>query len=229
MRLAIMQPYFFPYIGYFQLINAVDTFVIYDDVNYINRGWINRNNLLCQGSAKKITLETEGASQNKLINEIGVGKNRNKLLKMIAHCYSKASLYEVVYPLIEEILLQDEEVLSKFLAKGLRVICEYLGLDPTWVVSSDLYKDNNLRGQDKIIAICDELGAKQYVNLPGGRSLYDNKKFEEKGVKLLFIEPGDVEYRQSSTNFIPNLSIIDVLMFNDQRQCKLMLQDYRLV
>lgn len=214
MKLAIMQPYLFPYLGYFQLIRAVDIFVVYDDVNYINRGWVNRNNILVQGKAQLFTLELEGASQNKLINKIGVVGRNDKLLKTIRLNYSKAPYFQQVFPVIEGILNQKEKNLARFLDYQLKQICAYFGFSPLWIISSDLGKDSSLRAQSKILAICEELGATQYINMPGGKELYDHQSFEAKGIKLSFIHPLPTKYSQFGKEFLPNLSIIDVMMFN---------------
>lgn len=230
MRLAIMQPYLFPYIGYFQLIHATDAFVVYDDVNFIKGGWINRNFILAQGQKNRITLQLLGASPNVLINQVIVGNNKQKLLKSIQQSYSKAPQYASVYPLIEEIILYDEVNLAKYLDHGLRKICNYLGIRPQWYLSSDLSKDNSLRGQDKVIAICKELGASHYINVQGGKELYEQGGFSQREMTLSFIEPKPIEYQQFvGGEFVPHLSIIDVMMFNDQEQCSKLLQEYSLV
>lgn len=219
MRLAIMQPYFFPYLGYFQLLGTVDVFVIYDDVSYRKGGWINRNNLLSEGSSKLFTLEVMGASRNKLINQIEVGQKTNKLLQFFYHSYRKAPEFMNVYPLIEKIMMYKEKNLALFLEYQLREVCLYLGLSPKWYTASSLKKNSLLRGQEKIISICENLGVTQYVNLPGGKSLYSPASFAEKGIQLSFVEPREIIYDQFGQNFVSNLSIIDVLMFNDKDTC----------
>jgi len=229
MRLAIMQPYFFPYIGYFQLIHAVDAFVVYDDVNFIKGGWINRNFILSNGEKSRITLQLQGASPNVLINRVMVGNNKIKLLKSIQQSYAKAPQFAQVFPIVEAILSNDEVNLAKFLDFGLRKICAYLSLKPTWYLSSELKKDVSLKGPEKVLAICEELNAKHYINVPGGKSLYDRQSFEKLGLKLSFIEPKTIEYKQFGKEFVPNLSIIDVMMFNDKEQCSQLIQEYSLV
>ncbi len=228
MKLAIMQPYLFPYLGYFQLIRAVDAFVVYDDVNYINRGWINRNNILVQGHAQLVTLVTDGASQNKQICEISVGGNPAKLLKTFQHSYGKAPQFEKVFPLVEDILVHKGNNLARFLDYQLRQICSYLDLSPKWYISSALKKDNQLRGQEKVLAICEELGATHYINMTGGKALYEKEVFSKRGLQLSFLDPRAVEYPQSGNEFVPNLSIIDVMMFNDKAQCAKLLEEYEL-
>jgi len=229
MRLAIMQPYLFPYIGYFQLIQAVDVFVVYDDVNFIKGGWINRNFILSQGKKSRITLQLQGASPNLLINQVLVGTNKVKLLKSIQQSYSKAPQFYLVYPLFEEILLHEETNLAKFIDYGLRRICNYLGITPKWYLSSDLKKDPTLCGHDKVLSICAELGASEYVNVSSGRSLYDRDIFSNHGVKLSFIEPKNFEYSQFGGKFEPNLSMIDIMMFNDKAKINKLLGLYELV
>jgi hypothetical protein len=228
MKLAIMQPYLFPYLGYFQLIQAVDAFVVYEDVNFINRGWINRNNILVQGKPHLFTLDLVGASQNKLVNAISVGTNSEKLLKTIRQSYIKAPMFASVFPLVEDILVQQEKNLARFLEYQLRVVCEYLGLYPRWHVSSQLSKNPALRGQAKVLAICEALGASHYINAPGGGALYDKDVFAKCGVQLSFIKPKAVSYQQYGNEFVPNLSIIDVLMFNSREQCGKLLGEYEL-
>ena len=228
MKLALMQPYLFPYLGYFQLIRAVDAFVVYDDVNYIKGGWINRNYILANGDRQLITLPLQGASPNKLINQVEVG-GQHKILQSIRHAYGKAPQYSTVFPLIEDILMQSEKNLARFLDYQLWRICDYLGLHPKWHISSGLQKDNELRGQDKVLAICEKLGATHYINVPGGRSLYDQQSFAARGMQLSFIQPKAVSYRQFGKEFVPNLSIIDVMMFNDREQCAGLLEEYDLV
>ncbi len=224
-----MQPYFFPYIGYFQLINAVDTFVIYDDVNFIKGGWINRNNILAQGERKLLTLPLTGASQNKLINEVSLAGQQRKLLETIRHCYSKAPHFPEAFSLLESIFSLQTNDLTEFLEHQLVALADYLGINTQWIRSSNIDKDNTLRGENKIIEICTQLGATHYINMPGGKSLYDADTFSREGIQLSFIDPRPSPYQQFSNKFEPNLSIIDVIMFNSQSQCSELLMEYSLV
>jgi hypothetical protein len=229
MKVAIMQPYFFPYIGYFQLINAVDKFVIYDDVNYINRSWINRNYILSQNNKLLLSLELEKASQNKLINEINIGGNRPKIVKTIQQSYAKAESFSQIISLINDCLLDCENNLSLYLSNSLQKVSEYLGIETEWYLSSRLNKDTSLKGEDKIISICKELEASEYINLPGGQHLYEHKNFNKHNIKLSFIKPELSNYQQIDESFTPMLSIIDVLMFNSQINCKKMIKEYQIV
>lgn len=228
MKLAIMQPYLFPYLGYFQLLHAVDQFVVYDDVNYITRGWINRNRVLENGAAKLITLNTRGASQNVHINQVGVGDNGEKLLKTILHCYRKAPHFATTFPVVEQAMTSGDGNLAAFLASSLQVLASYLGLAPRWLVSSEISQDRTLRGEDRIIHLCQVLAATEYINLPGGRALYEQDRFARHDIKLSFIATKTGEYAQFDAAFVPNLSIIDVLMFNSVERCREMVADYTL-
>jgi len=228
-KTAIMQPYFFPYIGYWQLINVVDTFVILDDVNYIKKGYINKNAILISGKPQNIVLEILGASQNKYINEIIHSGNTSKLLKTIQRTYSKAPYFKDVYRLLEKILTNSEKNLAKFLGYQLVYISSYLDLDTNFLYSSEINKNNNLKGQNKLIEISTKLETEQYINAIGGIELYDKVKFQNENITLNFIKNHLVKYKQFSNDFIPNLSIIDIMMFNNIDDIKIMLNSYELI
>lgn len=232
MKIAIMQPYLFPYIGYFQLIRAVDVFVIFDDVNYINRGWINRNRILLNGNEHLFTLPLEAVSQNKNINQIKIFNDemsKGVLLGLIKQAYAEAAEFDNVYPVLFDILSNDERHLSKYIELSLRSIANYLGLDTKFICSSAIDKDNNLRGQNKILEICRELNADVYINPIGGKELYDKKRFLGKKVELLFLKTNEIKYKQLGNEFISNLSIIDVLMFNNKDKASQLLAGYELL
>lgn len=231
MKIGIMQPYFFPYIGYWQLMNAVDKYIIYDDVNFIKGGWINRNNILMNEKPYTINLKMSGSSSNKLINEIHVSDDniyKNKLIKTIEHCYKKAPLFDRAFPIIEEIIHNDEKSLSLYLENLIRKIAVYLEIETEIILSSTIKKDNDLKGQDKILHICKILGAKEYYNAIGGVGLYSPGEFEANGIKLRFLKTQAIEYKQFN-KFEPNLSIIDVMMFNSKEDIKKMLVKYSLM
>jgi predicted HNH restriction endonuclease len=176
--IAVMQPYLFPYIGYFQLINAVDKFVIYDDVNYIKKGWINRNNIIINKQKALFTISLAGASQNKLINEIDISDNFEKLLKTIQFSYSKAPYFRQTYEILNKIVSFENRNLSLFITNSLETILDYLNIDTEILLSSNLNKDSGLKGQVKIMSICKELNAETYVNPIGGIDLYDKEYFD---------------------------------------------------
>jgi len=227
--LAIMQPYLFPYIGYWQLINAVDTFVIYDDVNFIKQGYINRNNILSIDKAQRFTLELIGASSFKLINEIEVGVNSKKLLKTIKHNYLKSPYFEAVFPLIHKILGQEERNLAKYIGYSLQEIADYLQISTELVYSSDVKKNGSLKAEDKVIDICTMLNADTYINSIGGRKLYNKRRFKDRGIELKYLSSNPKEYKQYKNNFVPSLSIIDIMMFNSKVEIEYMLNEYELI
>lgn len=232
MKVGIMQPYFFPYIGYWQLINAVDKYVIYDDVNFIKGGWINRNKILMNGEAKMIHLKMHGASSNALIKEIEVSEDfiyKKKFLRTIESCYKKAPYFEEVYPVIKDIINEEEINLAKYLEYSIRKICNYLLIDTELIVSSSLNKNNNLKGQDKVIEICKLLGASEYYNAIGGLELYSDEEFTAQDMKLRFVKTETIKYQQFNNEFVPHLSIIDLMMFNAVTDIKEMLEQYNLI
>jgi len=218
MKLAIMQPYFLPYIGYFQLIRAVDKFVLYDDVNFINRGWINRNNLLVNGKANMFTIPLADASQNKLIFEIQVLAEdgwRTRLLKTIQQSYSKAPMFGTVWPLISDIICYKPAHISDYCYYSLKQICSYLHIPTTLSPTSTGYQNTRLKSQDRILDICRQEEAEVYINPSGGAALYDKDVFASQGLSLYFLRSGLIPYPQFRNEFVPGLSIADVLMFND--------------
>lgn len=229
MKLAIMQPYLFPHISYFQLINSVDKFVIYDDVNFIKGGYINRNNILNNGKSQLITLELIGSSPNKRINEISIGNNSNKLLKIIRQNYSKAPFFQSVFSMLEEILDNEQKELSKFLGFSLVKISKYLNIDTKFLYSSDIKNDKALKAQDRLIEMSKILNATSYINSIGGIELYDKEVFSQNNINLSFLKSSKILYKQFENIFIPNLSIIDVLMFNGKKKTLEILDDYKLL
>ena len=231
MRIGIMQPYFFPYIGYWQLINAVDRFVIYDDVNFINRGWINRNRILINGEPGFIRLHLSTSSQNKLINEtlvINDLSQNKKLLRTVSENYRRAPFFNNAFSIIEDIIMQEELNLAKYLEFSIRQICEYLQITTELIVSSDIIKDDSMKGQEKIISICNLLKADVYINAIGGKELYTPESFRKKRVNLRFLKTGETKYSQYNDVFVPCLSIIDVIMHNSVDEVRKMLLDYSL-
>jgi hypothetical protein len=218
-RLAIMQPYFFPYLGYFQLMANVDVFVVYDDVNFINRGWINRNRIDVNGAAHMLTVPLQQASQNRLICDISVSDDtawRNKIVKTIQQAYARSSQFHRVFPLIERIVRHSADNLADYLLHSLTSLRDHLGLRTEIVATSRHYRNANLKAETRIIDICQREKADLYINSIGGRELYDRAQFEQSGVKLMFLTPALQPHSHSAAPFIPGLSIIDVLMHNDE-------------
>ena len=231
MKLGIMQPYFFPYLGYWQLINAVDKYVVYDDVAYIKQGWINRNNILINGKSNLVTLSLENSSSFKNINEINIiqnGKNAEKIIKTIQMTYKKAPFYNQVMPILENLFLKNFKI-SELNYNSILEINKYLGINTNIMLSSTLGIDRSQKSQDKVIYINKLLNSNMYINAIGGQKLYDREEFKREGIELKFIKMGDIKYKQFKNEFVPNLSIIDVMMFNSPEQIKEMLDDFELL
>ena len=216
MRLAVMQPYFFPYIGYFQLIAAVDLFVIYDNIKYTKKGWINRNRLLQNGKSVTFTLPLKGASDSLHVREreLAADFEPDRLLNQLKGAYQRAAHFEPTFALVERIVRCGEGNLFRFLHRCIVETCTHLGIATRIRVSSDVAIDHGLMNQDKVLALCEALGANQYVNAIGGTELYSKEAFRAKGIDLKFIRASPLEYPQFGGAFVPWLSIIDVLMFN---------------
>lgn len=231
MKIGIMQPYLFPYIGYFQLINIVDKYIIYDDVNYIKGGWVNRNNILLNGMKHQFSIMLDKASVNKHFNEIFIKDDFKKFKETLRHAYSKAPYYNSVINLIEQIINYDDYILSNFVHNMINVICNYLDIETTTILSSSIEKNNQLKGEDKVIEICKQLGASKYYNAIGGIELYNKDTFKVNGIDLFFINTLPYRYNQNLKNdsFVSNLSIIDVLMFNNKEEIHSLLNRYDLV
>ena len=230
MRIAIMQPYFFPYIGYFQLVNSVDKFVFYDDVNFIKNGWINRNRILINGDANYLTINLKSASPNKLINEIEIIDNRPKLAKTIQMAYKKAPYFENAWPVIKNCLEFDAEKLSEIAIFSVKAVSEYLGLQTRFEISSVSYPETKgLAKAERLIQICKKNNVTEYINPIGGKELYKKDEFENHNIPLSFIKSKDIEYNQFIKNFAPNLSIIDVMMFDSVEEIHSMLENFELV
>jgi hypothetical protein len=233
MKVAIMQPYIFPYIGYFQLIQAVDKFIFYDDVNFIKKGWINRNQILINNQAHLITIPLNKASQNILIKDTLISYEENwakKLLNNLEHNYKKAPYFNDAYSLIKQILEKNFNTISDFAINSIIEVSNYLEINTNFELSSEKYMDSiYLKKELRLIGICKKNNATDYINPIGGKEIYTKEDFKNKGLKLKFIEPQINEYKQFNSGFISGLSIIDVLMFNSKEEVRKMLNNYELI
>ena len=232
MKVAIMQPYFFPYIGYWQLLNFVDIFVIFDDVNYIKKGWINRNNILVNGEPWLFTLPLQKASPNKKINEIYLDENnkwKESFLKTLERSYKNAPYYDQTENMVNKIIYNKKLKLVDYLKNTIELLSEHIGIKTRCIYSSKLKIEEQLKGQDKIIEIALLLGTTRYINPIGGQDLYSREKFKENNIQLSFLKTNVIEYQQFNNEFIPNLSIIDVLMFNSKEKISSMLKELSLI
>ena len=231
MKIGINQPYFLPYIGYWQLINYVDKYLIYDDVNFIKNGWINRNFILANSNKLLFTIPLKGASSYKKINEIELNnynRTKSKLLKTIKQSYSKSPYYCDAFPLIEEIFQSDYILLIDIIKKSIFNICKYLDIKTTISLSSSI-GFTELKSIDRLLALIKENNCNTYVNAIGGIELYSKKKFAEYGIDLYFLKSNTCKYNQFDNEFIDRLSIIDILMFCDKKNIKKMLDNFILV
>ena len=233
MKIAIMQPYFLPYIGYFQLIYAVDKFVFYDDVNYIKSGWINRNRIIINNQPQYISLTLQKASSFKKINQITIDQQKsNKLLKTIELNYKKAPYFHMVFPMIEELFgfLIINNNLAQVAGESVQRVCNYLNWNKTFEYSSHSYADT--QGQERaqrLISIAKKNKADTYINPIGGKTLYKKEDFTQHDINLWFINGQITPYVQFQHEFIPGLSIVDVLMFNSISEVHKMLTQFELV
>jgi WbqC-like protein family len=213
---AIMQPYFFPYLGYFQLIASADLFVVYDNIKYTKKGWINRNRILQQDHAVPLSLPLKRGSDFLDIcdRELAADFSGNALLNQLAGAYRRAPYYAQTLPLVERIVHSDERNLFRFLDNSIRLTAEYLGILTTIKPSSEIAIDHGLTGQAKVLALCTAVEATTYINAIGGFDLYSKDEFRSRGISLKFIRSTPFSYPQLGAEHVPWLSIVDVLMFN---------------
>ena len=217
MKLAIMQPYFFPYLGYYQLASSVDEFVFFDDVNFIKKGFIHRNNILLNKDKFQFSLPVIKVSQNRKINEHSYRGEFDVFLKQIQSAYKNAPFYEDVYPIIESVCANANENVAEKNASSIKAIFDYLAMPLTYSFSSLLNISDEIRAQNRIIAICNKKSATHYVNASGGKELYDNESFLSENIQLSFLKAELPKYKQTCHEFIAGLSIIDVLMHCDKK------------
>ncbi len=221
-KVAIMQPYFFPYLGYFQLIGAVDQFIVYDNLKYTKKGWINRNRLLVNGKAATFTLPLKRAPHSLLIKErlLATEYSRKKLLNKIYGNYSQAPFFDHTFEVAKKIINYADGNLFFYVLNSIKELCTYLEISTNIQVASDMPIDHTLKGKDKVIAICETLSSNFYINPISGKIIYDRETFIKKGIDLKFLAMGETVYEQFNNRFVTSLSIIDVLMFNSIEKVK---------
>lgn len=217
MRLAIMQPYLFPYVGYFQLASAVDRFVFLDDVQYIQRGWINRNRFPMNGEPQYFTVPVRHGGQHARIKDVMVAAEQHRMMrqtvKTVGQRYQRSPEFSRVFPIFEAVMRRREVSIAEMAMESVRSVFQYLECGPAWVVSSSRdYANRHLSGQDRVIDICRQEGASLYVNPPNGRYLYSSSVFRGQGVELRFLNPVMEPYDNGPGTFLPAMSIIDLLM-----------------
>lgn len=227
-----MQPYFFPYIGYFQLMYAVDKFVIYDDVNFIKKGWINRNRILVNKNPYLFTIPLKNASQNTLIKDLKLAatdKWKRKFLKTLEFAYKKTPFFNNIFPMVNDVLNIKTSFLRDWNLEAFYRVANYLQIKVNLVESSSKYNNNKLWAQKRILDICVKENAREYLNLIGGIKLYCKQYFSLNGVNLSFLESKDIRYNQFGDQFNSSLSIIDIMMFNPSSGISRMLGAYDLI
>jgi hypothetical protein len=232
MKIAIMQPYLFPYIGYFQLIEAVDQFVICDNYQYTRHGWISRNRYLQNGKDAFFSLQIKGDSQTKNIceRELAADFKADKILNQLKDAYKKSPHFEQTMDLAESVLEYPDRNLFRFLENSIKQACTRLGITRHISKTSEISIDHSLKKEERVIALCSAMGADVYVNAIGGREVYSAENFSNKNIELKFLESKSLTYQQFGGTFVPSLSIIDVMMFNPIDAIKRWLEfDYEMV
>ena len=232
MKIGIMQPYFFPYIGYFQLLNMVDKYVVYDTASFANNKWGFRNRILINGAPGFFRVKTLKASQNKRFDEIGVSndiKTKRYSIHTLECAYGKAPYFSEAMPVLEQFLTADYDNLAACNVASIRLICDYLGIQTEILLMSELACGRDLKKQYRIFDVCKALGCNEYINSIGGTELYDFEEFRENGIELAFLKSDEIVYPQFGAEFVPDLSIIDVMMFNPVQEIRDMLNRYTLI
>lgn len=233
MKVAIHQPYFIPYIGYWQLINSVELFAIADNYNYIKKGWINRNRILNGDRIQYFNISVEQISQNRYICDHVIKPigpiDKKKKLKQLEGAYHRAPYLSDGLELMDRMLSFEGNNLADFLYESIRMVCEYLRIETPIVRTSDYEQDPSLRFADRVYDYCHQMGADTYHNLIGGLELYSFEEFKAHGIDIAFLEAIPYPYPQSSSQFEFGLSIIDIIMNNSVDDIQPMLDSYRLI
>ena len=233
-KITIMQPYFLPYIGYFQLLNAVDLFVVYDNIQYTKKSWINKNRIIENKKDTLFTLPLKKDSdyldiRERFLNENEKNKNHAKILNKIKNNYGKAPFYDESINTICKIFNHDEINLFDFVFNSIETIKAYLDITTELVISSKI-EDGALKHKYRVWDICKKLNSQNYINPIGGLNLYNKEEFKKNGINLSFLKTDNIVYNQfNNEEFITNLSIIDMLMFNGKEKTKKFLNNYTLI
>ena len=232
MKIGIMQPYFFPYIGYFQLLNMVDKYVVFDEGLYAKNKWAYRNRILINGAPGFFRVTLLNASRDQRFNEIKISNDiegKRSRIRALECSYKKAPYYSEVMPLLEQFIMADYDNISECNVASNKLVCNYLDIKTEILLSSELNTDKSLKRQHIIFEECRFLGGNEYINAIGGMKLYDFEEFREHGIELAFLKTDDIVYPQYGGIFVPNLSIIDVMMFNSIPEIQNMLNRYTLI
>lgn len=228
-----MQPYFLPYIGYWQLLSHVDTFVVYDNIQYSKQGWFNKNNILLNNQKTQFTLPLKKESDylnvvNRHLADDAEAKI-NKILRQIENQYKKAPNFDETINTIRNCFLYPEKNLFHFIFNSIKTIKDQLAINTQVLISSTINMDHSLKGEEKVIEICRHLNATHYINPIGGVNLYHAKNFSDNGITLSFLNSALPRYQQFTDAFVPYLSIIDALLFTGFNEVKNSLSQYQLI
>ena len=227
-----MQPYLFPYLGYFHLVTAAEEFVFYDDVHYIKQGWINRNNILVGGKPLRFSVPIADASSFRPIKDVhvtGVERWFAKFAKTLAQAYGHAPCYTDVMPMISKVFTAPHTSIADLAIASIQETFAYLQLPFRYIRSSERFpQSQGMERAERLIHITRELELSGYVNAAGGKDLYDKPLFAKHGIHLSFVKSEAISYPQHGGEFVPNLSIIDVLMFNTKPAVCHLLQRFSL-
>ena len=234
MKVAIMQPYFLPYIGYFQLINAVDEFILFDTPQFIRHGWIERNNILkLNGEPSYIKVPLVKHNRNISIKDVKINNSTNwqdKIFAQLTHYKKKAPFYNEVLALLKGIFKNDTQSIVQLNNYSLLIICEYLNIKTSIKIWSEMNIEiEETNAPDEwALNICKRINASSYINPIGGQSFFDTQKYGTSDIEINFIESNELKYKQFGNEFAPWLSIIDLMMFNRKEDIKCMLNQYTL-
>lgn len=235
MKLGIMQPYFFPYLGYFSLIKHTDEFILLDTVQFIRHGWIERNRILKPSNGwQYIMVPLKKHSRETLIKDIEIINDqpwKEKILAQLQHYRKQAPYFSNVIGILNEIFSKEYVSIVDLNLSSLKIICNYLGINTLIQVFSRMYiKIKPVNAPDEwALNICKaQDNVDEYWNPPGGQSFFDRKKYENAGINLKFHSILFTQYNQKRNEFIPGLSILDVMMFNSVEEINKMLDNYEL-
>jgi len=232
--ICIMQPYVFPYVPYFQLAAAVDEFWVFDDVQYIRRGWMNRNYILLKGEKCRFTLPVTAGNRSDLIRHKSLAVDFSKSLRafseLIRHAYREAPYADDVYAIIDELQGRTQSSFLNFAVATMSLCFRHLDIRAQFRFTSELKLGSEFSGAGRVMEICHRVGAEQYVNPVGGALLYDPNAFAARGINLQFLQGRCLPYPQvGRTQFQPGLSILDLIANVDYRSRKAQMQSYSLV
>jgi hypothetical protein len=230
-KIGVMQPYFLPYVGYFQLIYMVDEFVLYDNIEFTKKGWINRNRMLQNGKSEYFTLPLRKGSDYLDVSQRFLADTSeielSKILRRITANYRKAPFFRDFYPVLEDVFLSKKKNLFEFIYQSIQSVLNYLDIETSIIVSSDLSNEISfLKKEKKVLEICKALNASSYINPSSGKDLYNKNEFKVENINLEFCKTKSIKYTQFKNDFIEHLSIIDVCMFNDKQTVKSFLKDF---